>query len=529
MSQSSLASLLAMGFGVARGSSVRSSAIAGSMLLLCACASDTAARPAEQATLDAGGGKAGEADKADAAASQISRDKRPALCERDRGDNVRDVFCADEPPEVRSLADLQSLLHAVPGESNHLEEMYGSKSFVTLLSHSTSLFGQSVSAINPRMIVIGEGLVMAFQRGVQKVEVIAAARNPGYFNFYLFQFQQACNESDEGCGPGDLFTPQVEQDWLRVTLQDDEDLKNTPSDCRQCHQRGVQLPRLLMRELESPWTHFMQPFPADRDKFLGPGIQGPNLLQDYLDAKGDEHYGSFAADSIVSVAPFVLESFVKADQPVLFDAPGIENERYPYNSDTGAYPETARPSPTWEDAYAAFKTGDQLALPYIEPRVTDPHKLKERVEAYRRYRDGELSQHELPDFADIFSDDPMLRARIGLQTEPGATAEDALIQACGSCHNSVLDQEISRARFNIDLWKLDRAEIALAIERIERAPGSAGVMPPPEARQLDKQTREQLLDYLRNDPLSLAPDKHVQRAAVIGMAGGAERRASLRR
>jgi hypothetical protein len=225
----------------------------------------------------------------------------------------------------------------------------------------------------------------------------------------------------------------------------------------------------------------------------------------------------------------VLESLVGQDQPVLFDAPGIENERFPYDPQTGSYPTEAGTSPTWEDAYAAFKTGDQLPLPYLEPRVTDARKLKERIEAYQRYRDGDLSAHELPDFADIFPDDPRVRARIGLQTEPDATAEEALIQACGSCHNNVLDQEISRARFNIDLWRLDRAEIERAVDRIERSPGDPGVMPPPEARQLDPKVRERLLDYLRNDPLSLEPDKHVQRAAVIGMSGGAERRASLRR
>jgi hypothetical protein len=39
-------------------------------------------------------------------------------------------------------------------------------------------------------------------------------------------------------------------------------------------------------------------------------------------------------------------------------------------------------------------------------------------EAYRRYRQGELSDDELPDLSDIFPDDPKVRARIGLQTVP---------------------------------------------------------------------------------------------------------------
>ena len=99
------------------------------------------------------------------------------------------------------------------------------------------------------------------------------------------------------------------------------------------------------------------------------------------------------------------------------------------------------------------------------------------------------------------------------------------IQACGSCHNDVLDQDISRARFNIALSRLDAAEIALAIERIERSPDEPGAMPPQEARQLDPRAREELLEYLRDDPLAKEPDPRLEHAARAGMAGGANRRA----
>jgi mono/diheme cytochrome c family protein len=221
-----------------------------------------------------------------------------------------------------------------------------------------------------------------------------------------------------------------------------------------------------------------------------------------------------------------LESTVGSDQPVLFDAPGIENERFPFND---GYPDEPGPSPTWQAAYDAFKRGEQLALPYLEVRVTDPDKLADRSEAYVRYRNAELDLDELPDFADVFPDDPQTRARIGLQTEPDASAEEALIQACAGCHNDVLDQTISRARFNVDLWKLDRAELAVAIERIQRKPGSRGVMPPPEARQLDPEARARLLDYLERDPLAAEPDQRLQRAAAMGMSGGKNRRARVRR
>jgi len=488
-----------------------------------ACADEDAAKWSDAAATDS----ATKASRLPAHA--LVGDRPPALCERDRSDKVRDVFCSAEPPSITSLSELQQLLDAVPGQPpKGYGELYPPSASVTVLSHSTALSGHRVSPLNPRMILITSGMLVAFQRGVQKLEVIAEARNPGFFNFYLIEFEQACNDEPEGCSPGDLYTPRVERDWLRVSIQDDEDIKNTPNDCRQCHQRASDEPRLLMRELNNPWTHFFQPLPTSADQFIGPGVQGHNLLQDYLDAKGDELYGGFAPETVVGVAPFLLESTVLADQPVLFDAPGIENERFPYDPDHG-YPTDPGDSPTWQASFEAFKRGEQLALPYLEARVTDPDKQKKLVAAYQRYRNGELSEDELPDFADIFSDDPSVRARLGLQTEPDASAEEALIQACGSCHNDVLDQTLSRARFNIDLWKLDRSEVEVAIERIERAPGTRGVMPPPEARQLDPHVRERLLDYLRGDPLASDPDTRLQRAAALGMAGGQDRRAAPRR
>jgi mono/diheme cytochrome c family protein len=493
-------------------------------LLLSACADEDAGsqrKRSESESHDAGSG--------DASYRESSAPERPALCQRDRADSVRDLFCADSPPKIASLAELQALLQTVPGKPPAgMIDLYGAAAFVTMLGHSTALSGHRVSPLNPRMIVISGGLLMAYQRGVQKVEVIARARNAGFFNFYLFEFEQACNAQPGGCTPGDLYTPRVEQDWLRVSIQDDEDIKNTPNDCRQCHQRASEYPRLLMRELNNPWTHFFQPLPAAAETFVGPGVQGNDLLQDHLDAKGDERYGGFAPATVVGIAPFLLEQTVSSDQPVLFDAPGIESERFPYDQERG-YPVNPGESPTWQEAWEAFKRGEQLALPFIEARVSDPDKYAQRVEAYQRYRAGELSADELPDFADVFSDDPGVRAQLGLQTEPDASAEEALIQACGSCHNDVLDQTLSRARFNIDLWKLDSAEISVAIGRIERAPGQGGVMPPPEARQLDPDARARVLDYLRRDPLAHEPDTRLQQAAAMGMAGGKNRRAITRR
>jgi cytochrome c553 len=338
----------------------------------------------------------------------------------------------------------------------------------------------------------------------------------------LVSYRQHCNAADGGCTTADLFTPGVERDWLSTQVHDDEELRNTPQDCRQCHARGAESAQLLMRELQSPWTHFFQPVRDTRPPRPEPGVTGVDLTDDYLKAKGDEPYANVPIGVMRSTSPVLLQDAVGPHQPLLFDSQAILNERWPARAEVdadGGVP-TPQQSPTWEQAFAAFKRGEQLPLPYVEPRATDPQKQARLSEAYARYRRGELQAEPLPDLSDIFPDDPVTRARIGLQTEPDATPVDALIQACGSCHNDVLDQNISRARFNIDLSKLDRAELDRAIERISLPADAEGVMPPVEARQLDPGTRERLLAYLRVREARRTPEPALQRAAQLGMAGG---------
>jgi cytochrome c553 len=459
--------------------------------------------------------QAGEA--ASAAAESDSEEEqavpaRPQFCEREGADVVRDVFCADEPAEPRSLDELLVALALKPAQ------LVGSDATpysVAVLSHSTALSGRLVSPINPRVIVMGVEGFLAFQRGAQRVEVITRARDRAELGFYLIDFEQACNAQPDGCSPGDLFTPQIESSWLGVRARDGVELANTPEDCRTCHQRGDERGSLLMRELEDPWTHFFLP-PGPSGV---PGVSGADLYRDYVDTKGDEPYAGFSLRHISEMAPQFLEGFAGPTQPLLFDAPAITFERYPYGPD--GYAKEPQPSETWERAYDAWKRGEQLALPYLDPRASDPDKQAALSGAYRSYLAGDLAASELPDLADIFPDDPLERARRGLQTEPDASPEAALIQACGSCHNDVLDQSVSRARFNIRVSALDRRELDRAIDRLERASEQRGAMPPSEARKLDAATRQRLIEYLRRDPTELDRDGALDHAATSGMLGGA--------
>jgi len=452
----------------------------------------------------------------DPAASPSNADL-PGFCAREGDDAVRDVFCAQPRPPIQSMSELQALLGLTPVRPEAPDAVFDPHAarFV-FLGLSTSLSGHLTSPINPRLILLGEDTIAAFQRGVQRVELVSPDRGDQRLTFYLVSFEQACNGTARGCLPGDLYTPRIEERWTSVRINDDEELKNAPADCRQCHQRGVEQPRLLMRELDSPWTHFLFP-PSFQDVL--PGDHGGELTNDYLEAKGDELYGGASMAALDPASVFELQLLVGEPQPLLFAAPEILIERYPHASD--GYPAEPKPSPTWEAGYDAFKRGEALPLPYFDTRSTDPDKQARLTAAYQRFRAGEITADELPDLSDIFPDDPNLRARIGLQTEHAASPQQTLIQACGSCHNDVLDQSIGRARFNIDISRLERAELAIAIARIELDRHVPGAMPPAEARALDPAARSKLIDFLRDEASRLQPDPELVHAAKHGMAGGA--------
>ncbi len=439
----------------------------------------------------------------------------PALCSREGEDAVRDIFCKHGSPNIRSLRDLETRLDLAFSQEG-IVGTYLSR--VAILGHSTALSGELVSPLNPRVIIVGVNTLLAFNRGVQQVEIATFDRKTNDANFFLVTFEQSCNSAPGGCSPGDLYTPRIESDWTSVRIEDDEDLKNTPSDCRACHQRGRQVPTLLMRELNGPWTHFFMPDQVDDSE--SPEPTGVDLLRAYLAAKGDEPYGGIPTDSLRSTAGLTLEQAVEREQPLLFDVGAILSERWPWTPGTGYASEPAR-SATWYASYEAFKRGEQLALPHFAPMPTDPDKQARLSAAYQSYRAGQTSAEELPDLADIFPDDAQVRAEIGLQTEPGATPAEALVQACGTCHNDVLDQSLSRARFNIDLARMSRAELDLAIARL-KAESNAGAMPPPAERQLDPNARAQLIDYLERNVRSSDDDALLGRAARLGMMTGGD-------
>lgn len=422
----------------------------------------------------------------------------PAFCDRAGADPLHDLFCVEQAPEITGITDLLEAL-----------ELHDAN----MLSHSTGLGSRSVSPINPRIIFHsgksdeGTMIALAFARGHQRVEVLAQDPQTMDIKLYLLDFEQACNRSEQGCGPGDLFTPAVERDWLELRVRDDEDLKNTPLDCRRCHgggQGSQSTTILLMRELMPPWMHWFTNASLSRLDYLAAKRVGSSPSSTHT-----EPYAGVPLPAVLDGANAMQGQVFQATrvlnhpaQPLVFPSGeiGIETNQYRDPShlfaNVGVADEQHPNGPTWQALYDAFLRGEAPAPPYHHDRITDPDKLARVSEAYQDFLAGALERQDLPDLAEVLPDDQHMLAEMGFMVEPGAGAEALLSQACRPCHNDALDPTISRARFNADLSELPSAEIELAIHRLSLPQGDPLRMPPAEARELDDASRDRLVEYL---------------------------------
>lgn len=437
------------------------------------------------------------------------------LCGHAGDDALRDLFCGREPAKLESLIDLQKALYI---EGPRLTGVNG----LAITGHSTSLGARSISSINPRVIAVRiehplfeadgftpaapgsqgplspalEALAIAFSRGEQLVELMLRDRNDHGLRFYLLAFRQACNDSEAGCKPGDLLTPEVEQGWTETSLYDEQDLANSVLDCAPCHQpQGPGTPKLLrMQELHMPWTHW-----------FGLSDGGNALFADYRAARGDETLFGLNDDQLQRTNPVSLNLQAvyggPNEQPNPFDSEKIEQEvRASAAALGGMQPADNRvpgESETWRAGYEAARRGDAIPFPYHDVKVTDPDKLAHMTEVYQAYRAGELDRADLPDIRDVFPDDPQRLAEMGFMTKPGATGEEVLLEACSMCHNARLDQSLTRARFRADLVGLDRAEKDRAIERLQLPASDVHAMPPVRLRSLSPEARRRAIEALR--------------------------------
>lgn len=432
----------------------------------------------------------------------VGDEQTERLCSRGRSDVVLDVFCQRDVPSITGILELRTAL-GIQADTATYDQVFAAT------GHSTSLVARSVSAINPRAIFIrratmeaaydtmtfDELLLLAYTRGEQFSEMVTRDR-AGVLQFYLLTFEQDCNETE--CLPGDLLTEAAEVGWKNINVYGEEDLANTPLDCRVCHQPdGPGTAKFLrMQEVQAPWNHWFYGFV--------PG--GKALVRDYLAMKDGESFAGLSSQDLAERSqPGALASVLFAEnevaQPNEYVSRTIEGEVIASAAEKGgAQPDdnsVPGESPTWQMIYETAKRGEAISVPYHDVKVTDPNKLANMTAAYLDYRAGTLPREELPDITDVFPDDQELLAQMGFATEPGMSGEEVLLQACGQCHNDHLDQSLSRARFNVDLSKLSGEEKARALARINLPIEHKSVMPPARFRRLSDDAKAQLSALLK--------------------------------
>jgi hypothetical protein len=225
---------------------------------------------------------------------------------------------------------------------------------------------------------------------------------------------------------------------------------------------------MRMQELQRPWQHWMY-----NDSF---GIA--QMRADLHAAHGTaESYGGIPAAAFDSGDVQQLEAFVENNgfkaQPNEFAGVAIAAELTAMGS-----------SPTWKALYAGAQNGQFIPVPYFDGVATDPVKVKTLINQYTAVSAGTLPRDQLGDLGDIFTD----ATQRALSHKPalGLNGRQLLVQVCQECHNSRLDQTLSRASFNIErLDTLSRGEKDEAIRRIHRPKDACDHMPPDRFRELD--------------------------------------------
>lgn len=451
--------------------------------------------------------------------------QRKILCERENKNKVTSTFCRDNPPAITSLKSLQDALGLSPQSNQGNRGLFGgffgglfggglqSGSQFAFTAASSSLVGRFTSEINPRLLLFSTPngqdpnmVAMGFVRGEQFVELVARDAQTSRLSFYLIKFTQSCNEQPGGCNKGDLLGPSIEKDWKEVTLYQDTDIENTILDCNQCHQpEGPQTTKFLrMQELRNPWTHFLS-------STTGGGQQ---LLATFQKAHPNETFAGIPASMIPRSNPAQLEQFVRqngfGNQPNEFPSASIEG-----GGGLGFFgffrSRSANPRDVWSPLYERAVRGEVIPPPFYKLSVSDPEKLTKMTQAYLDLSSGRISKADFPDTRNIHPNQDL--RDLQYMVKEGLAGQEIMIQACSQCHNSKLNQNISRARFNVDLTKISDEARETAIQRMMLACDDPKKMPPSRFKTLTNGEIQKVASFLRQgmknpsaEPGSPAPE-----------------------
>jgi hypothetical protein len=189
-------------------------------------------------------------------------------------------------------------------------------------------------------------------------------------------------------------------------------------------------------------------------------------------------YGGIPVGFFNPSRPVNLQRLVEnngfAPQPNEFDSQIIDGEL-----------QMSGQSVTWNALYAQSKAGDAIPVPFHSVPQTDDTMTATAIQDYLDVMAGNLSQSAMPDMGDLapqsnYSD-------LSYAPAPGLDGRGIMVQMCQHCHNGSLDQNISRARFNVEnLDNLTPEVKAEAIARLALPMDAAQKMPPPRFHELSQ-------------------------------------------
>jgi hypothetical protein len=426
-------------------------------------------------------------------------DQWVALCSRGYNDTVTQAFCAgNQPPVLTSLADVRALLglELVPGQT---QSAAGGNPAFSVASHSTAVSMRHVNELNPRVLIYTPPLgplnpqspvpnptydFIAFARGEPFVELASKDTVTGEPRFFLIRFTHPCEQKPGGCTNGDRFTKTIEESWTGYSIYDDATIANTTVDCLQCHQPGGPgSPKMLrLQELTIYWNHWFFNESPPQDK----------VRADFgLAHAGEPDYGGLpiaAFTGIRQATPAHLQAFLQhngfGNQPNAFHSIMIDQQMAANGS-----------SAMWNALYAESVAGREIAAPHWSVSPSAQPLLTQMIDAYQDVLNGTLPPDSLPDISQTIPETEW--ADMSIRPKAGLDGRAIMVHICRHCHNSTLDQSLSRASFDVDaLDTLSRTIKDRAIDRLNRPMDDRKKMPPPRFHDLTDAERAAVIQVL---------------------------------
>lgn len=412
-----------------------------------------------------------------------------ALCAKNHPDTVSEAFCDNGMPALTGFQDLRNLLGL--GGDLGMGIVMATGAF-----HSTAVSGRFVTPLNPRMFLMTPTSapinpttpqpmptynIIAFSRGELFVELASKDTVTKQPRFFLLRFELACESAASGCNLADLLTPTTESGWVGWSIYDEEALANTTVDCLRCHQPdGPGTTSFLrMQELRNPWNHWFYPETADNIA----------AIMAFEEAHVGELYAGLPASVYRGTRPVNLQRLIQNNGPL--------NQPNEYNSNTiNAELMASGSSATWNAMFAEVVAGREIPVPVPNNPQTDPAKLALMKQAYLDVVNGDLARDQMPDIRDVFTSSAL--DAISYRPKAGLDGQAIVTQICSQCHNSRLDQSLSRAQFNAEtLSQLSRTEKDRAIERLQLPDGDIYQMPPSRFYTLSDAERQLVIQELQ--------------------------------